>query len=178
MVDPADKEAAAGLLLEMAFQAEALIAHLKHFVIHRAVGIMAGGAAFAHGLMFKHERPALGDVAFKAGIVFRVQRGAAPFDGRPLVGIMAVAAAHPAFRHQVVKGEFELSALVQMAFKTILGGATRIDNGLALAAGSDPRAARPVIDRRTPFSGRFHVKTGGAVAGFAAHIQSVGPGGH
>ncbi len=66
----ADEDVAIGrLLLVMAAQAKCLVARDQQPRIHAAVGIMAGGAAFAHRLMPEHEGPRLCDVALGAGFV-------------------------------------------------------------------------------------------------------------
>ena len=58
-----------GLLLEMAFEAKVLVPLHQHFIVHRSVRVVAGGAAFTHRLVFKHERPSLGNVAFGTGFI-------------------------------------------------------------------------------------------------------------
>ena len=134
MVDAADVEAAGSLLLEMALEAKALIAHLEHHVVDRAVRIMADGAAFAHGLVFENKRPALCNMAFQASVVLGMQSRSAAFDGWAFVRIMTIAAAHPGFRNRMVVWQFELPALVQVTLIAILRRPAGIDDGLTLAA--------------------------------------------
>ena len=70
MVAVADEDAAvARLLLEVAFQAERLIALVQHSLIHRAVRRMAIDATFAHRFVFEYERSALRGVTLETGFV-------------------------------------------------------------------------------------------------------------
>ena len=95
MIAPADKDLAGlGLLLEVAFQAKILVPLREHLVIDCAVRIVAGGATFANRFVFEDVRPALGGVAFRAGV--RVGgHGERPAGcGLAFVRIVAIAAAH------------------------------------------------------------------------------------
>ena len=69
VIAPANKNAAGlGLLLEMAFQTKIRVPLRQHLVVDRAMRIVAGGAAFAHGLVFENKWTALSGVALRAGI--------------------------------------------------------------------------------------------------------------
>ncbi len=72
VIDGTDDDDARGLLaLEVALEAEVLVALQQHFLIDRAMDPMTRGAAFADGQVLEHMRPALGDVAFRAQVAFR-----------------------------------------------------------------------------------------------------------
>lgn len=174
MVYPADIKAASGLLLEMAFEAQALVADLQHLVIGRSVNIVAGNASFPHGLVFEDIGAALGNMTGLAGVVFGQESGAPAVDGVAFVRIVAIAAAHAAFRDWMVIRLLELAPFIQVAFVTVLGGPPGIYNSLALAARSNFGASRAVVDRWPAFAGGFDVNTGGTVAGLTPHVQGVG----
>src|SRR5277367_6753559 len=55
--------------LRMASQAQVVIAHGEKLRIDRAMGIVAGGAAFAHGGMLEYDRFGLFAMAAGAGFV-------------------------------------------------------------------------------------------------------------
>ena len=60
-----------GLLLEVAFEAEGLVARDQHDGVDRSMRVVAGGAALAQGPVLEHKRPPLGGMALEAGFVFR-----------------------------------------------------------------------------------------------------------
>ena len=70
MICAADENARASVLLEVAFDTKRRVARHEHLVIDRTVRRMAGGAPFAHRLVFKDERAELLHVTFGAGLVF------------------------------------------------------------------------------------------------------------
>src|ERR1043166_3975365 len=70
--------AVAGLLLEMALEAKIGAALGEQFLVHRAVGRMAGNTSFADRLVFEDVGPSLGDVALQAGSVRPQHRDASP----------------------------------------------------------------------------------------------------
>jgi len=71
MVLSADNNASGrSLLLEMAFETERLIAGDQHFLVHRTMHPMAGGASFAQRFMFEHKRAELHGMALAAGFIF------------------------------------------------------------------------------------------------------------
>lgn len=132
-----------GLLLEMALETEVGAAGDEHLVVHGAVDAVARGTAFADGLMFEHEGPALRGVALVAGLVLGDQGGAAPL-GVAAVRIVAIGAGHFTAFQGVMVREIELAALVQMTLETDLRGATGIDDVLAAAPGLAMQAAGTV----------------------------------
>src|SRR5580698_10078085 len=110
--------AGCGLLLVVTAQAKILIARHEHFLIHTAVGIVTGSAAFTEGFVFEDMRTALLSVAPEAGLVRRSLRGRATLDGAPFMRIMAVRATYFAFFHGMVVGQTETAALIEMALVT------------------------------------------------------------
>jgi hypothetical protein len=58
----ANDNAAASVLLEMALKAEIGVPSDQHFVVHRAVRVMAGGASFAEGFVLENKWAALRNV--------------------------------------------------------------------------------------------------------------------
>lgn len=143
------------LFLEMAFEAEDGIAFDEHAWVDRAVGLVAGGAALADGLVFEGEGAALGNVATAAGVVFGGQCCSAAGDDLTLVRIMTIAASDLALLDGVVGWKAESAFHFEMALEAGVGGFEWINDGGASAAG-------------------FGVETAGAVAGFAADIDGVG----
>ena len=117
------------LLLEMAFQAEIGVALREQFLIHRAMRRMAGDTTFANRFVFENEGPALRGVALQTGSV-RAQHGeaaalhglrhvgSASSDGVALVRVMAIGAAHLAFDHRMMVGQFERGADIRMTLET------------------------------------------------------------
>lgn len=67
--------------VNVALQAQGIIALSEQFLIHRTVGAMAGGAAFADGIMGEDERTKLGFMTLEAGFIFAAELGASALDG-------------------------------------------------------------------------------------------------
>jgi hypothetical protein len=155
MVLTADKDSArGGLLLEMTTQAKVGVPSDEHFLIHRAMNGVTGGAAFAHSLMLEDEGPALGGMALAAGLSFCGEGCATPFDGLAFVGIVAIGARDFALEDRMVIGEVELATFIEVTGETDFGGFFWIDDGMS-------GAARLIMD------------AAGAMAGFATHLGSV-----
>ena len=76
-------------LLEVAFQTQVRVAFSEHLGVDAAVRGMAGGAAFAQGLVLKNKRALLGRMALEAVFLLRKQLGAAAGMGDALVRGMA-----------------------------------------------------------------------------------------
>ena len=112
-----DQDDAALHLLEMAFQAQVRVAHVQHPGVDGAMRAVASGAAFAHGLVFKHMRTALRGMTLQTRFVLGAKRRAAVQVNRTLVRRMTFRAGHPAFGHRVVAGQTELPAHVGVAGK-------------------------------------------------------------
>ena len=140
--------------ISVALDAQGLVAFGKHLLVHRAVGLVAGGAAFLDGVMWENEGTGLGLVAFVAGFVLAAELGAHALDSIARVRVVAIAAAHLAGQHGMAVGQAELGLLVQMALEAGFCGFLGIDDGSLAAAGGDVLAA-------------------GAVAGFATHVDGI-----
>lgn len=102
---------------------------------------------------------ALGRVALETGCIPAFQLGAASFDRRSFVRIMAIAAGHLPGQNGVAVREHELGLLVHVA----------------LEAG--PRIF-VWVDDRAGGTTRLHVLAAWTVAGFAAHVRRVLAFGH
>ena len=154
MIGTTDDNARGGLLLEVAAEAKVGIACDEHLFVHRAVGIMAGGAALADGLMLEDKWAALDGVAFATGIVLREQRSSTAADSRAFVGIVAITATDFAIQHRMAVGELELAFFIEMTLKAGVRCLFGIDDAVVRATG-------------------LIVDTAGAVAGFAADVFGV-----
>ncbi len=139
-VDPARS----GLLLEMAFQAERLVSLAQHLGVHRAVRLMAGGAAFAHRFVLKDKRTTLRRVATAARIKLRGMRRAAAHDGRAFVRVVAVAAGNLAFHHRMMAGQAETRLHLQVTTEACLRRLVRVHDRVMGAAGVIMKTARSV----------------------------------
>ena len=143
-----------GLLLEMALEAKVRVSRQQHPRIHGAVCRVARRAAFAHGFMFEHERPALGRVAFSTCLLFRSQRRAARGNRGSFVRVMTIAATHFAFGNRMMRGEMKTGLGGQVALVTGLGGFVRIDDGTASTA-------------------RFRMRASGTVTGLTPNVRCI-----
>ena len=152
MILPADQNFAAdGLLLEMAFQAQHMIAFRQHPRIDRTVRSMASRASLAHRFMLEHKRAALRDVTFAASVLLGAERRAATDHRRSLMRIVTIGAtdssthrnrvAVSSFEHRMAVGQAELRALVEMTLETNFRRFERIDDSVA-RAGLRMQAAR------------------------------------
>ncbi len=150
---------AGDLALEVAFEAEIVIALLQHLLIDRSVHTMTTAAAFPDGFMFEDEWPALRDMAFDAEILLCEQGGATCAHGVPFMGVVAVDAGDFAFQDRVMIGKVELCALVQVALEAGLGSLAGIDDRFGSATD-------------------FDMDTAGAMTTFTSCGDGVSPGGH
>jgi len=128
---------------------------------------MASDASLSHCLVLINKRPALLCVTFEAGFVsaqkskaagsellLNICRGALVRD--PFVRLMAIAAAHLAFKHRMMMRQLKRCANVQVTLETSVRRLSRVDDRARSAAS-------------------FDVQTPGAVAGLAAHVLCVFP---
>lgn len=129
------------------------------------MGRVAADAAFAQGVVFENKRSFLGEMTLEAGLVLAEQRdaatfyllrksGAAPFDGRALVRIMAIGATDLAFQNRMVMRQLELGPHFQVTLETGLRRFLRINDRVRPAAA-------------------LHVQATRAMARFAAHVLRV-----
>ena len=105
MIAAADHEnAGRGLRLGMALQAKGGIALGEHFLINRAMWLVAGVATLAQRLVLEDKRPALHGVTLETCLISPGQLRAPALDPGALMRVMAVAAAHLAFEDRVTMG--------------------------------------------------------------------------
>ena len=76
----------------------------------------------------------LGLVALDAGFILAVELGATTFDGRTLVGIMAITTTHLTGKHRVGVRQAEISLLVEVALEASFGTLLRVDDGACTTA--------------------------------------------
>src|SRR4051794_13429912 len=105
---------------------------------------MAGRAALANGLMFKHEGPCLCGMALPAGLMFGCHGGATPSDCWSFVRIMTITAAYFSFQNRMMVGKVELSTLIQMALEAYFRRFFWIDDGMRSSAALVMKTARTV----------------------------------
>lgn len=156
MVDVSDEYPPRNLLfLEVAFQAERLVALVEHALIHRAVRRMANDAAFAHRFVLINKRSALRGVTLHASIVHAhegeaatdnglLQAGPAAFDGLAFMRVMAIGATHLAFQNGMVMRQLKLCAQGGVTLETCCRVLARIDDRTAPAPFRDMDASRTV----------------------------------
>ena len=132
------------LLLEVALEAETLIARDQHFLVHRAVRLMASPAPLAQGLVLEDEGSELRRMALATGLVLGKQLGAAALYCRAAMRIMAIPAAHFALQHRVMVRQAELPLFIKMTLKTCVRRLPRIDDRVTRAARLVMNAPRPV----------------------------------
>ena len=113
VIDITEKDSAgSALFLEMALQAERVVALVQHALVNRAVRRMAGYATFAHRLMFKNKRTALRRMTLETRVIRTHERSpttfdrlvharAAAFGCHSLMRIVAIGAAHFPFQHRM-----------------------------------------------------------------------------
>ena len=143
------------LLLKVALEAEHLIARHQELLVDGTVRIVAGGATLTQRLMLEDKWSFLRRVALKTDFIFAHQiRGTSTLHNGSLVGIMAVAAAHPPLHHAVAVGKIELGADFQMALETGLGILARIDDQLCIPPGT-------------------HMQATGSMASFASGVLGI-----
>jgi len=174
----ADENGSALDLLEVAFETEIGIAHGQHLRVDAAMGGVTSGAAFAHRLVFKHVWTALGRMTFKTIFVLREQGGAAAGQYASLVRRMTFRAFHPAFGHGMVAGQLKLAADIIVALVTNgfgrAGGRHAGQRGQA--GGFGPAGGE--TEGRLDVAAGIRVQAAWSVAGFAADIDGIGPGGN
>jgi hypothetical protein len=155
------------LLLEMALQTQRRITFVQQSLVDRAMGRMADHATLTHRLVFIHEWAALLRMTLEADLVSAHKSKAARFErllnicrgalGRdPLVRLMAIAAAHLAFKHRMMMRQLKCCANLKVTLETSVRRFLRINDRASAAPG-------------------LNVQTPGAVARLAADVLCVFP---
>lgn len=145
MVPPADQnDIGRGLLLEVAFEAEVLVPLNEHLVVYGPMRIVAGGAAFANGLMLEDKRASLCDVAFGTGFVLGSHREWSSDRCRTFMRIMTIAATHLPMHYRMRVRQVKTALHLQVTVEADLRRPVRIDNSVARTAALRVQAARPV----------------------------------
>ena len=147
--------------IEMALEAEIRAALGQQLVVHRAVGVVAGGATFAHRFVLEDEGAALRRVAFRAAFVEPEAGRRRAEDAWPLVRVVAIAAGDVAFRQRMVMREIESSAQFNVAAETDVRRPPGIDDVLNFAG----------RENAVKGAAGLRVDAAGPVAGFAAHLD-------
>lgn len=139
------------LRLRVAAQAEISISFRQQLRIDAAMRLVAGGAAFAHGLVFERHRARLLAVALSTTLVqARHSEPSFRFEDVSTVWIMALGAGHFVLQHGMSLRQVQFGFHRSMALKTQGGIAPRIQN---------------ILPATAPLP---HVEAAGSVAGFAA----------
>ena len=117
----------------------------QHLVVDRAVGVVAGRAAFLpDSSVLIDKRTGLLGVAADAGLSRSRESGATTADRVALVDIVAVHAAHLAGQDRVGVGQAHFAALFKMALEAGLRRLARIYDASGSASGLDVDAAGAV----------------------------------
>ena len=116
MINISDKDSAGNaLLLEMALQAERVVALVQHSLVDRAVRRMAGDATLANRFVFKNKRTALRRMTLETRVIRvhehvpaaldrLVHARSAALNRHSLMRIVAIGAAHFPFQHRMPMG--------------------------------------------------------------------------
>jgi len=155
------------LLLKMALQTQRRVTFGQQSLVDRSVGCMADHTTLTHRLMLIYKWAALLCVTLETGFVSAQKSKAAGLKrllnicrnalGRdPFVRLMAIAAAHLAFKHRMMMRQLKRCPNVQVTLKTGVRRFSRIDDRAGAAAG-------------------LNVQTSGPVARLAANVLCVFP---
>lgn len=133
------------LNLRMAPQAKIRVALDEHFLVDRAVWIMANDAAFAQRRMFKDERSCLVAMTLRAAFILpRHRQSSRRSENVAAVRVVALHAVHVAFDDRMVLRQIKLRVHVEMTLKTGRRVIVWIDDELRRAAGFDVFATWPM----------------------------------
>jgi hypothetical protein len=155
------------LLLEMALQTQRRVTFVQQALVDGSVGCMADHTTLTHRLVLIYKWAALLCVTLEASFVSAQKSKAAGLErllnicrnalGRdPFVRLMAIAAAHLAFKHRMMMRQLKRCANLQVTLETSVRRLSRIDDGASAAAG-------------------LNVQTPGSVARLAADVFCVFP---
>lgn len=143
--------------LGVAFEAEVVVPLHQHLGIDRSVRAMAGGAAFAHRLVFVDMHLSLLAMAGDTGLILaRHGQAARGLHDIQSVGIMTLNAVHLPLGHGVMVGKVEFRLGLEMALVAGLGIVARVG------------------DELSPSAARLDMQASRTVAGFAAMQRAFG----
>ena len=149
VIDIADKDSSSHvLLLEMALQAERVVALVQHSLIDGAVRRVADDATLADCFVLKDKRTALRRMTLETGVIGAHERNPAALDRlvrarsaafrrHSRMRIVAIGAAHFPFQHRMPMGQLKLRAHVEVTLETGVGRLLRINNRARPAAALD-----------------------------------------
>ena len=143
------------LLLEMALQTQRRVTFGQQSLVDGSVGGMADQTTLTHRLVFIHEWAALLCVTLEAGFVAAQKSKAAglerllnirrsALDRDPFVRLMAITAAHLAFKHRMMMRQLECRPNFQVTLETNVRRLSRIDDRAGAAAGLNVQTSGPV----------------------------------
>jgi hypothetical protein len=143
------------LLLEMALQTQRGVTFVQQALVDGSVGCMADHTTLTHRLVLIYKWAALLCVTLEAGFVSAQKSKAAGLErllnvcrstfGRdPFVRLMAIAAAHLAFKDRMMMRQLKRCANFQVTLETSVRGLSRIDDRASAAAGLNVQTPRPV----------------------------------
>ena len=131
MVTTSDKQLIrSSLQLEVALQAEHLVARLEKLRARGAVRRVADGTAIACSFVFENVGASLGLMALQAGFRFSHRRDAAAHDRRSRVRVMAVVTGNVLanrVRMSEIEGSFDVQVATVAGFRIGLGIMDRAD---------------------------------------------------
>jgi len=153
----------------VAAQAKVRVALDEHFLIDRAMRIVANDAALTHRRMFKDEWPRLVAMTLRATFILpRHGQSARRLENVAAMRVMALHAAHVAFDDRMMLRQIKLRVDVEMTLKAGSRIFARVDDEISAAAGLDVFAARPVAgfaagftDHRRIFKMNPRMRAGG-----------------
>ncbi len=145
VVDAAYHDGIIAVFGEMALQTEIAIANGQHFVVHTAMGIVTGRAAFPHRLMLESKGTRLGRVAFRAGATLRSKD---TFREQLLfivtMGIMAIDAGNAALSNRMAVWQGKLALDIHVTLQAGGRAVSRIVNQVPSSTFHGMQAARSV----------------------------------
>ncbi|MCG3146831.1 MAG: hypothetical protein PCFJNLEI_00265 [Verrucomicrobiae bacterium] len=130
--------------LGVTFETEIVVTLDEEIRIDRAVGVVTGGATFAHGFVFKDTRAGLFFVALRANRVGTMVKGASRLVDVVTVRVVTRGAVHFPFADGMMRGEAEFRAFVEVTLETTVGFLAGKDEFAFAAASFDVETAGAV----------------------------------
>ena len=118
----------------MASDTQIGVSRCEHFIIDRAMDLVAGGTTFAKRQMFISKRSALLFVALKTLLIHIIHGCGRPRPGFRAMRIVAIGAGHMPFENGMAIGKTELGFLIHVAGEAHFGVLAGIDDLVAFAA--------------------------------------------